>query len=187
MCQITNDQQGSQAKPNRDPDHLPENWHGFRFDERGDLITRSGYKASPQLIESALWLLGCWTHESRRYLIRSDEARGALRPLYETSDVDPQGKIKPTRLQLVEPEQERVSQDANGAAPRPGELAPAPSAAGAHASRSKAQTSAAKEPPLQRLRRATASDIEVAAPSGHAAPLAGEHAARRPLGGYPLL
>jgi len=80
---------------------LPENWEGFRLDERGDMITRSGYKASPAIIEFALWMFECMSIEVRQYLIRSDEAPGALRPLYELSDLS--DKIEPTRLR-IEPE-----------------------------------------------------------------------------------
>ncbi|HEY9111886.1 MAG TPA: hypothetical protein VIM92_08955 [Rhodanobacteraceae bacterium] len=73
---------------------------GWTYDENGTIYTTSGYHASAQQIECALWLLGCWARESRRYLIRSDEAPGALRPPYEPADHTP--AIEPTRLRLAE-------------------------------------------------------------------------------------
>lgn len=59
---------------------------GWTYDTEGVIHTRSGYRATAQQIESALWLLGCWSSESRKYWIHSDEGTGALRRLHETSD-----------------------------------------------------------------------------------------------------
>jgi hypothetical protein len=61
------------------------------------MITRSGYKCSAQLLESALWLFGCYSHDATKHLIRSDEAPGIMRPLYETADADPTDQTLPTR------------------------------------------------------------------------------------------
>lgn len=160
LCQIATERL-QESDPAR---ALPPNWEGFRFNDRGELTTRSGYRCSPQSLEAALWLLGCWSSESRQYLIRSDEARSAVRPLYETSDADDSGKTKATRLRLIE-EQERFCGDETGDQ--------ASTNLDAHSNersepvtRSKAQTSAAIEPPLQRLRRATARQILITPSAG---------------------
>jgi hypothetical protein len=184
MCQIQEDE----------PQTLPPNWHGFRFDERGNMVTRSGYKCSPNYLEGMLWLAGCYRFEILQYLIRSDEAKGALRPLLETADMDPEGALKPTRLQLVE-DQERVTGDALEASPRVQEdrraVAPVkpqtPDQDQEHARKERGrQTSAAKEPPLQRLRRAAAGQIFVT-PSSGVGSVAGAHAPTPELGAFPLI
>lgn len=59
---------------------------GWTYDSEGVIHTRSGYRATAQQIESALWLLGCWASDSRKYWIHSDEGTGALRRLHDTSD-----------------------------------------------------------------------------------------------------
>lgn len=190
MCQIP---------PAADPvpvhrEYLPESWAGFGFDRDGLLITRSGYKCSPQSLEAALWLVGCMRFDATKLLIRSDEAPGAFRPLYETSDADETGETKPTRLRLVE-DQKRVSGGAREVLGK--NQADRRGAASGHLEASDQdqehgrkergrQTSAAQEPPLQRLRRAAADTITVT-PSALESPLAGEHAPQRALGGFPLL
>lgn len=58
----------------------------WTYDDQGVIYTRSGYRCTEQQLESALWLLGCWSSESRKYWIRSDEAPGALRRLYDPAD-----------------------------------------------------------------------------------------------------
>lgn len=59
---------------------------GWTYDERGTIYTASGYKCNARTLECALWLFQCYSAEARKYLIRSDEAPGATRPLYETRD-----------------------------------------------------------------------------------------------------
>lgn len=83
-------------------EELPGPLQGWTYDERGTIHTRSSYACTAQQIECALWLLRAYSSEARRYLIRSDEVPGALRPLYETADADPTGETPPTRLRLVE-------------------------------------------------------------------------------------
>lgn len=55
---------------------------GWTYDENGTIYTASGYHCSAQTLECALWLFECYSGEGRRYLIRSDEAPGASRSLY---------------------------------------------------------------------------------------------------------
>lgn len=73
---------------------------GWTYDDAGTIYTPSGYRCTPQQIEGMLWLFGCLPFRPEKYLIHSDEAAGALRPLYERSDIDPDGMIAPTRLRL---------------------------------------------------------------------------------------
>jgi|GEM_PF-2129614 len=72
---------------------------GWTYDERGTIYTTSGYRCSARTLECALWLFQCYGFEARRHLIHSDEAFGALRPLYELSDLS--DRTAPTRLRLV--------------------------------------------------------------------------------------
>lgn len=72
---------------------------GWTYDERGTICTVSGYKCNARTLECALWLFQCYSSEARRYLIRSDEAPGLLRPLYEPSDLSDQAT--PTRLRVA--------------------------------------------------------------------------------------
>lgn len=81
-------------------EELPGPLEGWTYDETGTIHTASGYRCDARTLECALWLFQCYGGEARRYLITSDEAPGALRPLYESSDADRTGEIKPTRLQL---------------------------------------------------------------------------------------
>lgn len=223
MCQIVTDRESGQAKqdagssqtpteaqpptgaalcqiPPCEPttlderEFLPPNWSGFGFDRDGLLITRSGYRCSPQSLESALWLVGCMRADARKLLLRSDEAAGALRPLYETSDADDTGQVQPTRLRLVE-DQKRVS---GSALDRPGEpqrqdrdvaqgepVTPDQDQEHAGTERRR-QTSAAQEPPLQRLRRAAAGQILITSSSGEV-PLAGASPPSPEVGAFPLI
>ena len=75
---------------------------GWTYDENGTTYTASGYLCSAQTLESALWLFECFIVEGRRYLIRSDEAPGTVRPLYELSDADATGTIQPPRLRTAQ-------------------------------------------------------------------------------------
>lgn len=59
---------------------------GWTFDENGTIYTRSGYRCSARTLECALWLFQCYGSEARRWMIRSDEHPGALRPLYDVED-----------------------------------------------------------------------------------------------------
>lgn len=72
-------------------EELPGPLEGWTYDEHGTIYTSSGYRCSARTIECALWLLQCYGSEARRWMIRSDEAPGALRPLYETSDAKESG------------------------------------------------------------------------------------------------
>lgn len=76
---------------------LPGPLEGWTYDEHGTIYTASGYQCSARTLECALWLFQCYRSEARKYLIRSDEAPGALRPLYEVSDV-----TEPKRVLRVE-------------------------------------------------------------------------------------
>lgn len=60
---------------------------GWTYDERGVIHTASGYKTTARQIEFAMWMLECMTSEAKRWMIRSDERPGALRPLYESADL----------------------------------------------------------------------------------------------------
>ena len=73
--------------------------NGWTYDENGTVHTASGYKCNARTLECALWLFQCYCTDARRYLIHSDEAFGALRPLYELSDLSDQAT--PTRVRLV--------------------------------------------------------------------------------------
>ena len=77
-------------------EELPGPLEGWTYDENGVVYTTSGYRCDARHIEAALWLFGCFSTEARRYLIHSDEAAGALRPVYELSDLT--ARQKPTRL-----------------------------------------------------------------------------------------
>jgi hypothetical protein len=160
LCQIP----PCEAQKLDEREYLPANWAGFGFDRDGLLITRSGYKCTPNYLEGMLWLAGCYRFEILQHLIRSDEAKGALRPLLETADMDPEGKLKPTRLQLVE-DQERFGGETTEPGARPGLEGTAGNCFDQD-TRSRAQTSAAIEPPLQRLRRATARQILITPTAG---------------------
>lgn len=82
---------------------------GWTYDEDGTIYTNSGYRCTAQQIEGALWIAGCHALGGTRYLITSDEAAGALRPLYERSDID--AGTKPTRLWLGNQSDKRVMRD----------------------------------------------------------------------------
>jgi len=71
---------------------------GWTFDENGTIYTASGYACNARTLECALWLFRCYGQDARKYLIRSDEAPGALRPLYESCDAG--GETGPTRLKI---------------------------------------------------------------------------------------
>ena len=53
-------------------------------------------------LECAPSLFECHSVEGRCYLIRSDEAPGTVRPLYELSDADATGTIQPSRLRSAQ-------------------------------------------------------------------------------------
>lgn len=180
MCQIP----PWKGKKLEEREYLPPSWAGFGFDRDGLLITRSGYRCSPQSLEGALWLVGCGRADARRYLMRSDECAGALRPLYETSDADDTGQVQPTRLRLVEDQK----QFGGG---KTGDQAEAcidatQSECSEQVTRSRAQTSAAIEPPLQRLRRAAAGQIMFTT-SDCEDGVAGATAPTQSLGAFPLI
>lgn len=59
---------------------------GWTYDERGVIYTARGYRTTARQIEFCMWMWDCMTDEAKRWMIRSDERPGALRPLYETAD-----------------------------------------------------------------------------------------------------
>lgn len=71
---------------------------GWTYGEDGTIHTPSGYRCTPQQIEGMLWMFGCLPFKPDKYLIHSDEAAGAMRPLLEHSDID--GTIEPHRYTL---------------------------------------------------------------------------------------
>ena len=82
---------------------------GWTYDEHGTIHTASGYRCSARTLECALWLFQCYGSEARRWMIRSDEAPGALRPLYETDDAK----------ELVTGKETKPSSQRGGCAPTP--------------------------------------------------------------------
>ena len=60
---------------------------GWTYDEAGTIYTASGYKTTARQIEFCMWMYECMRAETRQWLIHSDEAAGALRPVFETSDL----------------------------------------------------------------------------------------------------
>lgn len=69
---------------------------GWTYDENGTIYTASGYRTSARQIEFCMWMYECMRKEVRHWLIHSDEAAGALRPVYELSDLTT--SQQPTRL-----------------------------------------------------------------------------------------
>lgn len=80
-------------------EELPGPLEGWTYDENGTVHTASGYKCNARTLECALWLFQCYCTDARRHLIHSDEAPGALRPLYELSDLS--DRVAPTRLRVA--------------------------------------------------------------------------------------
>ena len=68
-------------------EEFPGPLEGWTYDENGTVYTASGYRCNARHIEAALWLFQCFSGEARRYLIHSDEAPGATRPVYEIADL----------------------------------------------------------------------------------------------------
>jgi hypothetical protein len=68
-------------------EELPGPLEGWTYDENGTIYTTSGYKCDARTLECALWLFECYGGEAHRWLIRSDEAPCATRPLYELRDL----------------------------------------------------------------------------------------------------
>ena len=60
---------------------------GWTYDEHGTIYTASGYKTTARQIEFCMWMYTCMTTEAKRWMIRSDERPGALRPLFESRDL----------------------------------------------------------------------------------------------------
>ena len=77
-------------------EELPGPLEGWTYDEQGTIYTASGYRCDARHIEAALWLFGCFSIEASRFLIHSDEAADALRPVYELSDLT--ANAMPTRI-----------------------------------------------------------------------------------------
>lgn len=92
---------------------------GWTYDENGTIYTKSGYRCSARTLECALWLMQCYSSDARNHLICSDEHAGALRPLYELSDVS--ADVAPTRIRAKD--QDRILRDGEIAFrhPRPDE------------------------------------------------------------------
>lgn len=68
-------------------EELPGPLEGWTYDEHGTIHTASGYRCTARQIEFCMWMYDCMTSEARRWMIRSDEGPGALRALYESSDL----------------------------------------------------------------------------------------------------
>lgn len=79
-------------------EELPGPLKGWTYDENGIIYTTSGYRCDARHLEAALWLFRCFSREARRFLIHSDEAAGALRPVYELSDLT--ASQQPTRTKM---------------------------------------------------------------------------------------
>ena len=62
---------------------------GWTYDENGTIHTASGYKTTARQIEFCMWMYECMSAEAKRWMIRSDERPGAMRPLFETRDLQP--------------------------------------------------------------------------------------------------
>lgn len=59
---------------------------GWTYDEEGLIYITSGYRCTARTLECALWLFQCYSTDARHWLIRSDEAPVATRPVYEARD-----------------------------------------------------------------------------------------------------
>lgn len=81
-------------------EELPGPLEGWTYDEHGVIYTASGYKTTVRQIEFAMRMLDYLTSEAKRWMIRSDERPGALRPLYELADLKSEstGKERSARL-----------------------------------------------------------------------------------------
>lgn len=88
-------------------EELPGPLTGWTYDENGTIHTRSGYKCSAQTLECALWLFQCYSGEARKYLIRSDDAPGATRPLHEINDARDPGQQSTAATTLITRPQRR--------------------------------------------------------------------------------
>ena len=62
---------------------------GWTYDEAGTIYTASGYRTTARQIEFCMWMYTCMTSEAKRWMIHSDERPGALKPLFETRDLQP--------------------------------------------------------------------------------------------------
>ena len=60
---------------------------GWTIDTDGTITTPSGYRASAQVIETALWLFGALRYDKQK-LMWADTAPGARVPFYEPKDCD---------------------------------------------------------------------------------------------------
>ena len=69
-------------------EELPGPLEGWTYDAAGVIYTASGYRCTARQIEFAMWMLECMTSEAKRWLIHSDEAPGATRPLYDRGDLN---------------------------------------------------------------------------------------------------
>jgi len=68
-------------------EELPGPLTGWTYDENGIIHTASGYKTTARQIEFCMWMYACMTTEAKRWMIRSDQQPGALRTLYDRSDL----------------------------------------------------------------------------------------------------
>jgi len=79
---------------------------GWTYDDTGVIHTASGYKTTARQIEFCMWMYDCLTAEAKRWMIRSDERPGALRPLFEPDELKSGSAGTKKNLQ---PEREAVS------------------------------------------------------------------------------
>jgi hypothetical protein len=98
-------------------EEMPGPLEGWTYDEHGTIYTATGYRCTAQHIECALWLMQCYSLEVRRYLIHSDEEAGALRPVYELSDLS--ANVPPTRIR-TKPEKRVLRDEKKNLQPRRG-------------------------------------------------------------------
>lgn len=87
-------------------EELPGPLEGWTYDERGVIYTTSGYKTTARQIEFCMWMYECMSGEAKRWMIRSDERPGALRPLFESHDLESSQRGQKKNLQ---PERGAVS------------------------------------------------------------------------------
>lgn len=82
-------------------EELPGPLEGWTYDERGVIYTASGYKTTARQIEFCMWMYECLTDEAKRWMIRSDERPGALKPLFSPDDLKSGSAGKKERARAV--------------------------------------------------------------------------------------
>ncbi|MEP6485360.1 MAG: hypothetical protein ABJB01_12995 [Rudaea sp.] len=75
---------------------LPEPFTDWTVDDNGTIYTASGYRCTPQMIESALWLMGFGKELYGKKLMFADDQ--IARPIYSIEDIRVPPK-RPIRVQ----------------------------------------------------------------------------------------